>query len=257
MVQSTPPSKKRGRPPTRKKGAYTPAEKMRRYRQRLKRSRPDPKTVAKQQRRAEREVALASATLRAGEVLGSRLYGVIYMDPATRFAVWSRATGLDRAADNHYPTELWDSITARPLPAAQDCVLLCWSTRAQLANTIRMIEDRWGFVYKTSFGWDKDARGTGYIAIDNFELLLVFSRGAPVWPAPGTQDLALIRAPRGRHSEKPEVFAEMIERLWPNTAKLEMFARQARTGWDCWGNEVAEATPVAMEPQADSAEPLG
>ena len=241
MVQptTTSPPKKRGRPPTRKKGAYTPAEKMRRYRQRLKRSRPDPKTHAKQQRRAEREQALAAATLRAAQALGTKLYGVIYLDPASRFEVWSRASGLDRAADNHYPTEIWEDIAARQPPAAKDCVLLCWSTRAQLATTIRMVEDRWGFAYKTCFVWGKDGRGTGYIAIDNFELLLVFSRGNPVWPAPGTQDLALIAAPRGAHSEKPEGFAEMIERLWPNTPKLEMFARgPARPDWDAWGNEV-------------------
>jgi N6-adenosine-specific RNA methylase IME4 len=44
---------------------------------------------------------------------------------------------------------------------------------------------------------------------------------------------------RGAHSEKPELFAAMIERLWPNTPKLEMFARRPRPGWDAWGNEVA------------------
>ena len=96
--------------------------------------------------------------------------------------------------------------------------------------------------------WGKEGRGTGFIAIDNCELLLVFSRGNPVWPAFGTQDLALIMTPRGRHSEKPEAFAEMIERLWPTTPKLEMYyepktdpeAAQAHVekrmaaGWDFW-----------------------
>jgi N6-adenosine-specific RNA methylase IME4 len=173
-------------------------------RQRLKRSRPDPKTVAKKERRAEREIALAEKTKRAAETLGANLYGIIYMDPATRFDVWSRESGLDRAADNHYPTEFWDDIMARPLPAAKDCVLYCWTTRAQMLNTGRMIEDRWGFTYKTCHAWGKDGRGTGYIAIDNCELLLVFSRGKPVWPAPGTQDMALIHAPRAGHSEKPD-----------------------------------------------------
>jgi N6-adenosine-specific RNA methylase IME4 len=48
----------------------------------------------------------------------------------------------------------------------------------------------------------------------------------------------LIEAPRGEPSEKPALFAEMIERHWPNTPKLEMFARQPRDGWDSWGNEV-------------------
>jgi hypothetical protein len=63
----------RGRPPTRKKGAYTPAERVRNYRRRLKRSRPDPKTKAKQQRRAEKERPLGERIARATEALGSRL----------------------------------------------------------------------------------------------------------------------------------------------------------------------------------------
>jgi N6-adenosine-specific RNA methylase IME4 len=43
----------------------------------------------------------------------------------------------------------------------------------------------------------------------------------------------------GRHSEEPAIFAEMIERYYPTTSKLEMFARgPARPGWDAWENEV-------------------
>jgi len=187
------------------------------------------------------------------------------MDPASRFLVWSRETGLDRAADNHYPTEFWDDIAAREPPAYKDAILLCWSTRAQAARTIRMAEDRWGFAYKTCFVWGKEKRSTGYITIDNCELLLVFSCGKPVWPAPGTQDLAFnktaadepweylfppgIEIPRSRQpSEKPEIYAEMIERLWPTTPKIEMYyepkqdlgAAQAHlekrllAGWDLW-----------------------
>jgi len=92
---------------------------MRRYRQRLKRSRPDQKTLAKQQRRAEREIALAEATKRAAETLGSKLYGVIYMDPAPRFEPYSRETGLDRAADDHYTTQVWNWIAAMTTPGSQ------------------------------------------------------------------------------------------------------------------------------------------
>jgi N6-adenosine-specific RNA methylase IME4 len=46
------------------------------------------------------------------------------------------------------------------------------------------------------------------------------------------------------HSKKPEIAYQIIERLYPNTHKLELFARPAspmfpkRDGWDCWGNEV-------------------
>ena len=40
------------------------------------------------------------------------------------------------------------------------------------------------------------------------------------------------------HSQKPEISFQIIERLYPNATKLEMYARAERNGWDCWGNEV-------------------
>lgn len=47
-----------------------------------------------------------------------------------------------------------------------------------------------------------------------------------------------------KHSQKPEVAYQIIERLYPNTKRLEMYARPVspmfpkRKGWDVWGNEV-------------------
>lgn len=41
-----------------------------------------------------------------------------------------------------------------------------------------------------------------------------------------------------RHSQKPEIAYQIIERLYPNMNRLELFARQKREGWDVWGNEV-------------------
>lgn len=42
-----------------------------------------------------------------------------------------------------------------------------------------------------------------------------------------------------RHSQKPEVSFEIINRLYPDLKKLEMYARLERDGFDCWGNEVS------------------
>lgn len=43
-----------------------------------------------------------------------------------------------------------------------------------------------------------------------------------------------------RHSQKPITAYEIIERLYPQTRKIEMYARNERSGWDCWGNEVSK-----------------
>lgn len=41
-----------------------------------------------------------------------------------------------------------------------------------------------------------------------------------------------------KHSQKPEEAYRIIERLYPNARKLEMYARNTRDGFDCWGNEM-------------------
>lgn len=227
------------RPPTRKKGAYTRAEIQRRYRQRKKRERVDPRTAAKQHRRAERESALAYRTIEASQRLRTKLYGVILADPPWRHEPYSRETGLDRAADNHYPTMTLDDIKALPVPAAEDAVLFLWTPVAQLANALDVLR-AWRFAYKSAHGWAKPKAGTGYWVRDNLELLLIATRGQPVAPAPGQQMPSLVEAPQSDHSAKPAAFAEHIERLYPNTPRLEMFARGApRPGWASWGNEAA------------------
>lgn len=69
------------------------------------------------------------------------------------------------------------------------------------------------------------------------ELLLIGTRGRVPAPAPGDQIESITPAPRGAHSEKPEVFARYIEQLFPTVPKLEMFARSRRDRWDVWGAE--------------------
>lgn len=39
------------------------------------------------------------------------------------------------------------------------------------------------------------------------------------------------------HSRKPDEAYELIERIYPELPKIELFARQARPGWAAWGNQ--------------------
>jgi N6-adenosine-specific RNA methylase IME4 len=41
-----------------------------------------------------------------------------------------------------------------------------------------------------------------------------------------------------RHSQKPEIAYQIIERFYPEQRKLELFARQSRAGWTTLGNEL-------------------
>ena len=70
----------------------------------------DERQAAKKENRAERERELAETTRQAAEELGTTLYNVIVTDPPWRFEPYSRETGMDRAADNHYPTMTFEEI---------------------------------------------------------------------------------------------------------------------------------------------------
>ncbi len=206
-------------------------------RQREATANPDrAKHMVKRVAREAREVALAAKTAEVSQLLGYQLYGVILADPPWQFEPWSPETGMDRAADNHYPTMTLETIAMLELPAAFDCALFLWATAPMLEQAMELIK-RWGLTYKSYFVWLKPNPGTGYWTRNQVELLLVATRGNIPAPAMGDQPPQVMTLERGRHSEKPDAFAEMIERMFPHQPRLEMFAHRHRAGWDSWGNE--------------------
>ncbi len=102
--------------------------------------------------RQQREQELAVITQQAAEQLGHKLYGVIYADPPWRFEPYSRETGMDRAADNHYPTLATGDIADLSIPAAPDCVLFLWTTVPTLPQALDVMR-AWGFTYRSHFVW--------------------------------------------------------------------------------------------------------
>lgn len=202
-------------------------------------SKSETKRLSKADRRAQREAELAEAQA----ALPQKRYGVIVADPEWRFEPYSRETGMDRAADNHYPTNVTEVIAERDIAsiAADDCVLFLWATVPMLRDAFRVME-AWGFEYKSHAIWDKVHIGTGYWFRNRHELLLVGTRGAIPAPAMGDQFASVMTIARKEHSAKPEQFLELIESYFPTLPKIELNRRgPARPGWDAWGNEVAEA----------------
>jgi ParB/RepB/Spo0J family partition protein len=201
------------------------------------------KTSAKHHRkkmnRDQRELELAGKV----KALPDRRYGVIVADPEWQWEPWSHATGMDRAAANHYPTSIVPVIAARDVPSisAKDCVLFLWATIPMLPHAL-VVMAAWEFDYVSHYAWGKDRIGTGFWNREKHELLLIGVRGGVPCPAQGEQWASLIMAPRGEHSQKPECFLQMIEEYFPNVPKIELNRRgAARPGWNAWGNEAAEA----------------
>ena len=180
----------------------------------------------------------------------SNHYRVIYADPPWTFSTYSRK-GKGRSAEAYYDCMSLADIKALPVAdwAADDCVLLLWATDPLLQTAFEVIR-AWGFTYKTvGFYWAKlnksaeptiyqDASfftGLGFWTRANPEQCLLATRGHPKRRRADVRKL--IVSPRREHSRKPDEAYERIEALCDGPY-LEMFARGARPGWECWGERI-------------------
>ncbi len=165
-----------------------------------------------------------------------RLYPVVYADPPWRY---EHSMTDNRKIENQYPTMTLEEICNLPVGdiAAPDAVLLLWTTSPKLAESMDVI-NAWGFVYRTCIVWDKERIGMGYYARQQHELLLIASRGSIPVPEPENRPASVIRLKRdNEHSAKPHEFYTLIERMYPEYDRIELFARNNRDGWAAWGNQ--------------------
>lgn len=158
-------------------------------------------------------------------------YRTIVADPPWKYA--NRATR--GAAEDHYETMTIEELCALDVEelSAPESHLYLWTTNGFLRESFQVM-GAWGFTYKTCLTWVKPQLGMGNYFRSSTEHVLFGIRG-------GLRTLDCnqrnwFEAKRGRHSEKPGMFFDLVERVSPGPY-LEMFARRARFGWDYWGDE--------------------
>ena len=173
-------------------------------------------------------------------------YNLIYADPP-----WKQSKGGKKAVRKNssgtaldYPTCSLDEIKAH-LKAATDIsaggtILFLWTIDKYLFEA-QQIAESLGYKLHARMVWNKVTGIPAAFTIRfGHEYLLYMYKG---------KFIPIAREERGkihsvftervqRHSQKPQIAYEIIERLYPNATRLEMYARAERQGWDCWGNEV-------------------
>lgn len=175
-------------------------------------------------------------------------YNVIYVDPP-----WGYQNKATRAAaDKHYGTMTIEELKQMPITrggggclAADDCALFMWATFPMLREALDLIE-AWGFKYKTiAFNWIKQNKsgaglfwGLGNWTRSNSEICLLAIRGKPKRISAAVH--SVVMAPVQKHSQKPDEVRERIVKLVGDVPRIELFARAAAPGWDCWGNEAPQ-----------------
>lgn len=148
-------------------------------------------------------------------------------------------------------------IRSLEVPAAKDCALFLWATRKVFREgEAAMVARSWGFEPCGEIIWGLTNAGTGAPPFGNdHEPVLVAKRGRPrieheeylgVWFWRQVYEYGPAGVPQKVHSAKPPGFLELVEQI-TNGPRLEMFAREARLGWDSWGDE--SLGHVAIEAQ--------
>jgi N6-adenosine-specific RNA methylase IME4 len=173
----------------------------------------------------------------------TKRYSAILADPPWKFG--DKLPGKGRGAPKHYQCLSLAELCLFPLPPIHDDAwLFLWRCGSMQLEALAVAR-AWGFGAPVSeFVWEKVTKdgtprmGMGRTVRNSHEVCLIFRRGKPQRQSASV--VSVVRAPRGRHSEKPEEIARRIERLTKGPY-CELFARRVRAGWDCFGHEVTAA----------------
>ena len=168
-------------------------------------------------------------------------YGVIYVDPPWPYPAHLDIKKLYGVAQQHYNLMSIKDICNLKVGklAADNSVLFIWVATNFLEDSFKVINS-WGFKYKSQMVWVKmplSLPSVGYYVRSHHELLLIATKGSYL---PKTKEYvkSVIEANRLKHSQKPDIFYKIIEKLYPDDKYIELFARRKRDGWQSWGDQV-------------------
>jgi N6-adenosine-specific RNA methylase IME4 len=194
-------------------------------------------------------------------------YSVICADPPWRFDDALRHSDIKRGAEANYNVMTIDDIKALPIKDITDptgAVLALWVPSSILDEGLDVMKS-WQFTLKQSWIWVKIKKepfkklskqkvvdwnnidwndflsfGMGRISRGVHEVALIGTCGKMNSKIRNRSERSVFFAPNLRHSQKPEILQDKLDRIFPDQElnRLELFARRVRTGYHCLGNEI-------------------
>ncbi|MCH8067801.1 MAG: hypothetical protein IID16_00810 [Candidatus Marinimicrobia bacterium] len=162
-------------------------------------------------------------------------YDVIVIDPPWDVKKIERDVAPNQSKELDYPTMTIEEISAIELPAKENAHIFMWTTHKFLPLSFAIFKE-WGVKYVLTMVWHKPGGFQPYnLPQYNNEFCLYGRIGSPKFI--DTKQFNTCNSwPRGRHSEKPIEFYELINRVCGGE-KIDIFNRREIEGFNTWGNE--------------------
>lgn len=173
-------------------------------------------------------------------------YDIIYADPPWRQSKGGKKKVRENSSGTplDYPvcalSEIKSHLRQAVVKTERNSILFLWTIDKYLFDAQWMAEEL-GYKLHARMIWDKvTGIPAAFTVRYGHEYLLYMYKGnlTPVAPSERGKIHTVFREKVQRHSQKPQIAYEIIERLYPDAKKIELYARNHREGWDCWGNEV-------------------
>lgn len=191
-----------------------------------------------------RQVATAALTEELSEIAATApptpegVFDVMVIDPPWPMKRIQRDVEPDQPVAMPYPTMTEEELLAWDIPqtkAAANCHVFLWTTHRFLPLALQCLEE-WDAKYTCTFVWHKsDAFQPLNFPKLNCEFCLYARYGNPRF-LDWKDFWACFNAPSGKHSEKPELFYQLLRRV-TGGRRLDLFNRRTIEGFIGWGNE--------------------
>lgn len=172
-------------------------------------------------------------------------FSVIYCDPPWNY-MGELAVG--------YPCMSVQEICDMPISeiCAEDAVVIMWCSSSLLPDALQVM-NAWGFTFKTSAIWDKQIAGQGAYFRQAHEVLMIGIKGSVPEVPFSARPASVLKYPRMEHSRKPNELYQIIDDMYPELRKVELFCRgEPAQGWTGWGNECTQQQGTTRNTQTNN-----